>query len=135
MTMKEEQRKRFINFQKDPNHKINFLPHGNTIRVLWRSHVLAESDRALQLLETGHDPVFYFPREDVSMNLLEPTEHSTHCPYKGDANYWTIRINNNEAVNAVWSYEDPITEVSQVKSHIAFYYDFMGANFGITVET
>jgi len=135
MTMKEEQRKQFANFQKDPNHKIDFLTHGKTVRVLWHGHVIAESNRALQLLETGHDPVFYFPRDDVSMNILEPTEHATHCPYKGDANYWTIRIDNNEAVNAVWSYEDPLTEVSEVKDHIAFYYDFMDANFGITLET
>src|SRR5205814_2126605 len=68
-------------------------------------------------------PVYYFPRADVRMDLFEPTDHQTFCPYKGKASYWTVKIGNRVAENAVWGYPDPYDEVTQLKDFVAFYWD------------
>ena len=67
-----------------------------------------DSRHAKLLHEQGHLPIYYFPEEDVRMDLLEPTDHATHCPLKGDASYWSVRVGDRVAENAVWGYPDPI---------------------------
>lgn len=82
--------------------------------------VIAESKAALELSETGHGDVIYFPREDVAMAFLDESAHSTHCPHKGDASYFSIVSKNRTLENAAWSYETPKDDVARIKGHIAF---------------
>ncbi len=99
------------------------------IRVMFGGQVVADSKQVMLLLENGHLPVYYFPLEDVRMDLLIPTDKRTHCPYKGDAVYWTVQVKENVSRNAAWAYPQPIPEVVGIKDYIAFYWDKMGAWF------
>lgn len=83
--------------------------------------VLGESQNALELSEEGYNPVIYFPRADIAMAFLDPTEKSTRCPHKGDASYFSIVNKSGTAENAVWSYENPLESVAEIKGHLAFY--------------
>ena len=91
--------------------------------------VLGESSNALELSEGDLPPVIYFPRGDIAMAFLDTSGHSTHCPWKGDANYFSIVTKSQILENAVWSYETPIEEVARIKDHLAFY-----TGEGVTVE-
>jgi uncharacterized protein (DUF427 family) len=91
------------------------------VRILFNGRVVADTRRALTLKETGLPPVEYVPREDANMSLLERTAHKSHCGYKGDAAYYTIRADGRAAENAVWTYEDPYPSVAAIKGHLAFY--------------
>lgn len=75
------------------------------------------------MTEATYPAVNYVPREDVDMSLLERTSHLTHCPYKGDAAYFTIKAGGQVAENQVWSYEAPYTAVAAIAGHLAFYPD------------
>lgn len=83
--------------------------------------VLGETNRALELSEEGHAPVIYFPREDIAMAFLDPSSKTTHCPHKGDASYFSIVNKSSVTENAVWSYEQPIGDVEEIKGYLAFY--------------
>jgi uncharacterized protein (DUF427 family) len=84
---------------------------------------VADTTAALELREASYPAVFYVPRSDADMTLLERTEHATYCPYKGDASYFTIRAGEAAAENAVWSYEQPHDAVAGIRDHLAFYPD------------
>ena len=85
--------------------------------------VLAETKDALELTEGSYAAVMYFPRGDVAMAFLEPTDTKTHCPHKGDANYFTIVAESDQIKDAAWSYESPKADLSQIAGHLAFYPD------------
>ncbi len=68
-----------------------------------------------------HPVVHYIPREDVDMSLLTRTEHATHCPYKGDAAYYTIDTGDRTVDNAIWTYEAPFPAVADIAGHLAFF--------------
>ena len=90
--------------------------------------VLGESTRALLLEEDGYDPVIYFPRDDVAMAFLDPSDTRTNCPHKGEASYFSIQTKSVTIPDAAWSYEIPKPEVAEIGTHIAF------ASEGVTVE-
>jgi uncharacterized protein (DUF427 family) len=92
-------------------------------RAYFSHHVIADTDDALILHEARLPPVVYFPRTDAGMEYMGRTERSTHCPYKGDASYYTLTMDGQIAENVAWSYEHPLDAVSQIKGHIAFYTD------------
>ena len=108
---------------KSLDHRITVEQSPKRVRVIFNGKTIADTLRAGLLLETGHMPVYYFPREDVLMDLLERTNHRTHCPYKGDASYWTLQAGGRRSENAVWSYEEPFPEVAGIKDWLAFYWD------------
>ncbi|MCR9112551.1 MAG: DUF427 domain-containing protein [Rhodobacteraceae bacterium] len=83
--------------------------------------VLGESRNALELQEGAYPAVIYFPREDIAMAFLDATDHSSHCPHKGDASYFSIITKSQTLENAAWSYENPKEDVARIKGHIAFY--------------
>ena len=83
--------------------------------------VLAESKNALELSEGDYPAVIYFPRDDIAMAFLDETDHSTHCPHKGDASYFSIITKSQTLENAAWSYENPKDDVARIKDHLAFY--------------
>lgn len=82
--------------------------------------VLGESTNALELSEPGYENVIYFPRSDIAMEFLDATDHSTHCPHKGDASYFSIVTKSQTLENVGWSYENPKDGVARIKDHIAF---------------
>ncbi len=83
--------------------------------------VLGESNNALELSEGDMAPVIYFPRADIAMAFLDASDHTTHCPHKGDASYFHLVNKSATLNNAVWSYEDPLEAVSAIKGHLAFH--------------
>ena len=91
--------------------------------------VLGESQNALELTEGDYPFVIYFPREDIAMAFLDRTDKTTHCPYKGDANYFSVVTKSATLENQVWTYEAPNEGVARIKDHLAFY-----ASDNITVE-
>jgi uncharacterized protein (DUF427 family) len=104
-----------------PDHPIAITPHSGRLRVIYNGRVVAETTRALALQEKGYRPVLYIPRDDAQMVLFERTTHTTHCPYKGDASYYSIRVGEGVSENAIWSYEQPFPAVAEIACRLAFY--------------
>jgi len=114
-------------FAKKPEHTITLEREGKRVSVVFNGETIAETTEAITLREANYPPVYYLPREAVRAEVLTPTDHSTHCPFKGDASYWTITVGGKQSENAVWSYEIPFDEVVEIKNHMAFYADRMDA--------
>ncbi|MBV9453774.1 MAG: DUF427 domain-containing protein [Rubrobacter sp.] len=91
------------------------------VRVVFNGETVADSQQIKLLHETGHLPIYYFPEEDVRMDLLEKSDHTTHCPFKGDASYWSVKVGDKVAENAVWSYPEPIDSAPPLSGLVAFY--------------
>ena len=106
-----------------PDHPIEITTNPKTVRVTFAGKVVAESRHALALREAAYPAVQYIPRADVRMELLHPTSHASHCPYKGDASYYSIEADGRTAANAVWSYEKPFPAMAEITGHLAFYPD------------
>lgn len=104
-----------------PDHPITIAAAPRRWRARFQGHVIADSAGALVLREANYPPVVYFPREDVSMDYLSRTTHATHCPYKGDASYYTILMDGHFAENGVWTYETPYPAMSAIANYLAFY--------------
>jgi adenylate cyclase len=108
-------------------YRIVVEPSDRRIRVVYRGETVADSTRALVMHETRLPSAYYFPRDDVRMGLMVRTDRRTHCPFKGNASYWTLRVGVHEAENAAWSYEKPYDESSSVKDYIGFIWDAVDA--------
>lgn len=106
-----------------PDHPITIAPNPKRVRVTAGGKVIADTTRALTLREASYPPVQYIPRADADMALLSATDHRTHCPYKGDAGYFTIRTGDKTLDNAIWTYEAPYDAVKEIAGHLAFYPD------------
>jgi uncharacterized protein (DUF427 family) len=104
-----------------PDHPITITPNPRRVRVIAGGKVIADTKSALALKEASYPVVNYIPREDVDMSLLQPTAHATHCPYKGDASYFSIQTGDKTVENAVWSYETPFPAMNGIASYLAFY--------------
>jgi uncharacterized protein (DUF427 family) len=85
--------------------------------------IIADTRDALTLREAAYPPVHYIPRQDVDMAALARSEHTSYCPYKGDASYFSIPAGGDRSRNAVWTYEIPFEAVAQIKDYVAFYPD------------
>ncbi len=109
----------------NPDYKLEILPSDKRVKVVFNGTVVADTRSALLLRETRYAPVYYLPREDVRMDLMERTSHHTHCPFKGNASYWSLTVGDKFAENVVWSYEDPLPEVAELDGYIAFYQNRM----------
>jgi uncharacterized protein (DUF427 family) len=110
-----------------PEHPITVEPNPSRVVVSLQGRIIADSREALTLREAKYPAVQYIPRKDVDMSLLERTDHATYCPYKGDCAYYSIRLGGERSVNAVWTYEAPYPAVAEIKDHVAFYPDRVGA--------
>jgi uncharacterized protein (DUF427 family) len=109
------------------DHPITVTPNRNRVKVTFAGRVIADTTKALDLKEASYPPVVYVPRGDVDMTLLARTSNSTHCPYKGDASYYTINAGGRVAENAIWSYERPLADMAEIKDYVAFYPDRVDA--------
>lgn len=108
-------------------YQVSFELSPRRVKVEFAGETLADSRRTMTLRETRLPPTYYFPRADVRMDLLERTDFHTHCPFKGNASYWSIDVGGRGAENAAWSYEAPFEEATVVKDFIAFDWDAMDA--------
>ena len=104
-----------------PDHPISIRKNPHRIRVILGGFIVAETTEALTLSEASLPPVHYIPRRDVHMDLMEPTDRHTQCPYKGDASYFTATAGGLVRDNAAWSYEAPFPTVAAIAGHLAFY--------------
>lgn len=105
------------------DHPITIEPKQARVRVTVAGQVIADTTAALTLQEAAYPPVLYIPRKDVSMSLLQRTDHATYCPYKGECAYYSISSGGERSVNAAWTYEEPYPAVAAIKDHVAFYTD------------
>ena len=103
-------------------HTLYFEDSPRRVRVTLGGETIVDSRRVKLLHETGHLPVYYFPQEDVRMDLLEETDHMTYCPFKGDASYWSVKVGDKVAENAVWSYPEPPQSAPPLAGYLAFYW-------------
>ncbi|RAK60036.1 DUF427 domain-containing protein [Phenylobacterium hankyongense] len=106
-----------------PDHPITLKTAKKRWRAFFNGHVIADTNDALILQEANYPPVVYFPREDVAMEYMARTDRTTHCPYKGDAAYYTLVMDGKIAENAVWTYEEPFESMDPITARLAFYAD------------
>ena len=108
-------------WDKKPEHRVDLHPGKTHVRVMFGGKVIADSTDTLRVEETGHGPVYYIPAKDMALDLMQKTEHTTYCPFKGTASYWTINAGGKTAENAIWGYETPYDETARLAGHYAFY--------------
>jgi uncharacterized protein (DUF427 family) len=108
-------------------HAITIERNPHRVQVMFNGAIIADTRQALVLREGPLPPAQYIPREDVTMSFLRPTTHSTHCPFKGDASYFSVSAGGKTAENAVWSYESPLPAVADIKDYVAFFPEKMDA--------
>jgi len=104
---------------RSPAHKILYQPDPRRLRAFVGDSVVLDTTGAHLLHETGIRPVAYVPLADFDQNLLTPTDTTTHCPFKGDASYWTLTVGDDARADAVWAYEQPLEESSWLRGHAA----------------
>jgi uncharacterized protein (DUF427 family) len=116
-----------FNFEPPPPGRTIYLePTPKRIRVEVGGEVIADSRRAFMLHESGLQPMYYFPPQDVRTDVMTPTDRHTHCPKKGDASYYTIQAGGETVENGAWYYPDPLPDAPFLKDLVAFYFDRMG---------
>lgn len=106
-----------------PDHPITITPTAGNVTVTLDGQVIARSGNALTLQEASYPPVQYIPRNDVDLTQVTATDHTSYCPYKGQASYYSIAAGGKSAVNAIWSYEEPHDAMAAIKDYMAFYPD------------
>jgi uncharacterized protein (DUF427 family) len=113
-----------FNFDVDPptGAVLFWDPVPQRIRATFAGETVVDSTDAKLLHETKHLPVYYFPRDDVRMDLLEPSEKTSHCPHKGDARYWSLHVDSRTAPDVAWAYDEPLEPASFLRGHVAFYW-------------
>ncbi|GGY41080.1 DUF427 domain-containing protein [Streptomyces xanthochromogenes] len=116
----EEEEEIFIH-PRDPYKRVDALASSRHVTVEIDGTVVADTHRPVLLFETGLPTRYYIPREDVRLDLFEPTDHSTGCPYKGTAEYWSWRGDADVPPNVVWTYPEPLPAVGAVQRLVAFY--------------
>jgi len=112
-------------YEDNPDFKIVFEPSPRRLRVMVGGETIADSLAMRLLHERNHLPVYYFPREDVRMDLLAPSDHDSHCPWKGVARYWHIEAGGNRIEDAAWSYDAPYSQIDEIAGYVSFYWSKM----------
>src|SRR5690606_7147655 len=111
------------------DYRVEVEPSRKRVKVVFHGQLVADSRRALVLRETRLPPVYYLPREDISMQFLVPSDHHPYCPFKGTANCWSLAVGDKTLENVAWSYEDPIEEGLGIRGYVAFYWNKVDAFF------
>jgi uncharacterized protein (DUF427 family) len=106
-----------------PDHPIAITPNPKRVRVSAGGVVIADTTHALTLKEASYPAVQYVPRTDANMALLSRSERTTHCPYKGDASYFSVTAGGKALENSIWTYETPFPAMTEITDHLAFYPD------------
>jgi uncharacterized protein (DUF427 family) len=116
----EEDEEVFVH-PRDPYTRVDTVHSSRHVRVVVDGQEVAETNRSVLLYETGLPTRYYIPKLDVRMDLLESTETITHCPYKGAASYWSLRVGDKTYKDFVWSYPRPIPEIPKIENLLCFY--------------
>ena len=103
--------------------RMTLEPAGRRLRAVFNGQVIAESEAALVLSEKGYPPRVYFPPADVRRERLEPTDHASRCPWKGQAAYWSVSAGGETLENGAWAYSEPLPELAAIADHVSFYED------------
>jgi len=109
-----------------PDYKINISLYPKRVRVIVQGETVADSQQVLLVEEQEHAPVYYFPPADVRTELLHKAEKSTFCPFKGEADHWTLQLESARFEAVLWSYASPFDEVKEITDHFAFYPEVAG---------
>ncbi len=110
-------------FMDNPGYKISVEPFSKRISVHFGAVLLASSGRALRFLETGYEPAFYIPFDDIRFEHLSKSASTTFCPFKGTASYWSVADGSEKGRDILWAYQAPFDEMSGIKDYGAFYAD------------
>jgi uncharacterized protein (DUF427 family) len=108
---------------RDPYTRVDILPSSRHVRVEVDGVTIAETAKPTLLFETRLPTRYYLPQTHVRMDLLEPTATVTHCPYKGQASYWSLQMGDAVHADLAWSYRTPLPESQKIAGLIAFYND------------
>jgi uncharacterized protein (DUF427 family) len=106
---------------RDPYTRVDILPSSRHVRIEVGGVTIAESSRPTLVFETGLPTRYYLPKTHVRMDLLTPTETVSHCPYKGDAEYWSLDLGGETYPDLAWSYRTPLPESQKLIGLVAFY--------------
>jgi uncharacterized protein (DUF427 family) len=102
-------------------------PTDQRVRIIFNGQVIAETTRAIRVLETSHPPSYYIPHEDLKMEFFTQTSRHTYCEFKGMATYWNVKVGDKLAENAAWSYENPKRGYESIQGYLSFYPSRMDA--------
>lgn len=113
-----------VNYTLDgPAHRLLMTPFPRRVRAELAGMTVFDTVRGQLVHESNLLPVLYVPDDDWDVSHLEPTDHTTHCPFKGDASYWSVRLGDRVAENAVWAYRDPLDAAAWLRGFRACYWD------------
>jgi len=110
-----------LNHAMSEGHTVTIFPSDAHVEVRLGGELLATTDHALRLEETGLPARYYLPPDDVRMELLRPTTFHTTCPFKGEASYWSADVNGDSHDGIVWAYPEPITAAADIAGYLSFY--------------
>jgi uncharacterized protein (DUF427 family) len=106
---------------RDPYTRVDIVPSSRHVRVELDGVTIAETVKPTVIFETGLPTRYYVPKTHVRMDLLAPTDTVTHCPYKGDAEYWSLQIGGQVHPDVAWSYRTPLPESQKAAGLLSFY--------------
>jgi uncharacterized protein (DUF427 family) len=112
-------------FAKKPDYRVDLVASPRRVRVMFAGHTIADTTGTVLMRETGHVPVYYFPVDDIDSAVCVPSSHTSFCPFKGTASYWTVRAGGRAAENAMWRYPEPYAEVPGLAGLASFYWSKM----------
>jgi uncharacterized protein (DUF427 family) len=118
----EEDEEIFVH-PRDPYKRVDVIPSSRHIRILIDGQLVAETRRPRLLFETNHPVRYYIPQEDVRMDLLVPSASKSRCPYKGPADYWSVKLGEQQFEDMVWGYMEPIPECPKIKGLLCFFHE------------
>lgn len=121
--------------QGQQGHRIEVAPGTERVVVRVNGRVVADSRRPYVLTETGCPARYYVPAEDVNIELLTPSATTSHCPFKGDAVYWSVETDEGVADDVVWSYPEPFPRVKEITGLLAFWAERPGVSLEVTGTT
>ena len=110
-------------YSDHPGYRVDLVPCAKRIRATFADQTVFDTQRAVVMCETAHIALYYVPREDADLSMMTRTDHSSFCPFKGHASYYTLSVGDHSSENAVWSYEDPFDEAIGIRGWLAFYWN------------
>lgn len=111
-----------VQYEFEPGYVVFTLPCPKRIRVVADGRVVADSTRVLTLFESDHIPIYYFPLEDIRMDLFEPGKRTTHSPYKGNARHYSLKSGGSSYEDVLWHYDTPVAGSPDLSGHASFYW-------------